>query len=259
MQRTLQRPQGVVGVDGCRAGWFAVRLSGQGEYAVAKFASLGELVDSYDDGDLVLVDIPIGLPEDGSPRECDLRARKVLGARGGAVFPAPTRQAAEQARADREDYGAFCDEQCRYTGKRLSRQAFGIAPKIAEVDEVMRRRCDGGPRVREIHPEVCFWALNGKRPMQYSKKPRRGELERHGERERKDILRLLEPRTDRIVDEATQRFLRKDVAKDDILDALAAAVTGYHGYDALRTLPQNPVVDIKGLPMEMVYWLPPQA
>ena len=144
MQPTLQKPQGVVGVDGCKAGWFAVRLSGQSEYAVAKFSSFGELVDSYDDGDLVLVDIPIGLPEDSSPRKCDLQARDVLGVRASSVFRAPTRQAAEQARADREDYRGFCRVQCLYTGKKLSKQSFAIAPKIAEVDEVMRRRRDGG-------------------------------------------------------------------------------------------------------------------
>ena len=54
-------------------------------------------------------------------------------------------------------------------------------------------------------------------------------------------------------------FPRNRVAKDDILDALAAAVTGWlagSGRGKLATLPSEPPKDAKGLPMEMVYWQP---
>ena len=52
--------------------------------------------------------------------------------------------------------------------------------------------------------------------------------------------------------EHAHAYPRKIVARDDILDALVAAVTGMN---ELRTVPGNPEVDSCGLPMEMVYSL----
>ncbi len=46
--------------------------------------------------------------------------------------------------------------------------------------------------------------------------------------------------------------------EDDILDALAAAVTGLIGGTKLKTLPASPERDAQGLPMEMVYFVPGQ-
>jgi len=42
----------------------------------------------------------------------------------------------------------------------------------------------------------------------------------------------------------------------DLLDALAAAVTGLIGRKKLQTLPPSPERDPYGLPMEMVYFSP---
>ena len=86
-----------VGVDGCPAGWFSVGFERNGGYEVNVFASFGELLDHYSDAGLVLVDIPIGLPEGPERRECDSLARKLLGRRGSSVFPSPTRQTVEHA------------------------------------------------------------------------------------------------------------------------------------------------------------------
>ena len=123
-------------------------------------------------------------------------------------------------------------------------------PKITEVDRVMQAR---QPSVREVHPEICFWALNNRNPMRSGKK-KPGGIE-----ERLCVLEQVDPRARKIFDEGCTSFRRKDVAKDDILDALAAAVTAYRGWtDQLRALPENntPQKDGKGLPMEMVFWEP---
>ena len=48
----------------------------------------------------------------------------------------------------------------------------------------------------------------------------------------------------------------KDIARDDILDALVAAVVARHGHGKLQSVPNVPQKDPKGLPMEMVYYLP---
>lgn len=47
--------------------------------------------------------------------------------------------------------------------------------------------------------------------------------------------------------------ISRDVADDDILDAMAAAITASTDPAALRTLPEHPTMDSRGLPMEMVY------
>ena len=58
----------------------------------------------------------------------------------------------------------------------------------------------------------------------------------------------------RYISEACRRFVGGGVAKDDILDALVAAVTARCGHDRLQTIPNCPPKDCKGLPMEMVYY-----
>ena len=49
-----------------------------------------------------------------------------------------------------------------------------------------------------------------------------------------------------------RQYARKDVAEDDILDALVAAVTASRKEEGLLTIPDNPEFDSEGLPMEMV-------
>lgn len=46
--------------------------------------------------------------------------------------------------------------------------------------------------------------------------------------------------------------LKKDLQDDDILDALVGAVTACR-YPIIHTLPEGPLVDDQGLPMEMVF------
>lgn len=75
-----------------------------------------------------------------------------------------------------------------------------------------------------------------------------------GIRERIEVLKRCERRTEIICDSACKYLWKQQVAGDDILDALAAAVTAKLGWpDNLRTLPEKPPKDRKGLRMEMVY------
>ena len=238
-----------VGVDGCRGGWFSVGIDRTGAFEVKVLGSFRQLLDYYGDAKLILVDIPIGLPESEGGRDCDRAARSMLGRpRGSSVFPTPTRQTVQQALRAPKDYGAALRKERDVAGKGISRQAFAIAPKIAEVDELMADRGDGAvPVVREVHPELLVWALDDEKPMAFSKKGRKG---------RDDRLRVLqrhEPRSPKILDEASSKFRRKVVAKDDIIDALAAAVVARLHHARLRTVPECPPRDAKALPMEIVY------
>ena len=198
----------------------------------------------------MLVDIPIGLPQGEEGRDCDPEARQLLGRpRGSSVFPTPTRPTVRQAAKSPGDYNCAAMTEHRFAERCISRQAFAIAPKIAEVDTVLRDRgASATPPVREVHPEVCFWALNEGQPMRSRKKTRQGRCDRLR------VLQEIKPYTQEIYDSAIDEYLRKEVARDDILDALAAAVTAKLGWpDNLRTLPECPPSDCKGLPMEMVY------
>ena len=244
-----------VGVDGCKGGWFSVGL-GHDSFETKVFCTFRELLDYYGDANLILVDIPIGLPEGKGGRDCDREARQKLGRpRASSVFPTPTRQTVKQAsRASKDHRAAVCTEQ-EVAGKGIGIQTFNIAPKIAEVNEAMRTRgANAEPVVREVHPELLFWALNGEKPMRYPKKGKRGkEKQAPGQAERLCVLLRTEPRAREIYDEASSKFRRKVVARDDILDALAAAVVAYHYQDRIETLPECPAKDAKGLLMEIVY------
>ena len=49
-------------------------------------------------------------------------------------------------------------------------QAWGIVPKVIEVDEALRADAALRAVTREVHPELCFAAMNGGRPMAHSRR-----------------------------------------------------------------------------------------
>jgi predicted RNase H-like nuclease len=152
------------------------------------------------------IDIPIGLLN--GPRACDRAARKLLGQpRGSSVFPAPCRSALQA-----ETHAEASAVNRQKTGRGLSQQAFGIAKKIKQVDDAITS--ERQQWAFEVHPEVCFWALNGQHPMTHNKKTKEGVTER---------LALLSPVFPEIHHHLADRPAQ--VGKDDLLDAAAAAWT----------------------------------
>ena len=142
----------VMGIDGCRAGWVAMSqdlitdlVSWQLLNRIDGLASLLPVPS------VVALDIPIGLPERGV-RACDVAARRLLGhPRGSSVFPAPIRPI-----LDTGSYAEACEIRFAVEGKKMSRQAWGIVPKIREVDGFLRGNPAFQPTVHEAHPEVSF-------------------------------------------------------------------------------------------------------
>jgi len=232
-----------VGVDGCKAGWFAVMLTADGDWGVEVFADVLGLWRKYSSASVILIDIPIGLRERGhEERKCDKKARELLGPpRASSVFPAPCRSAIH-ARSYRE----AGDINERMTGRRLSLQTWSIVPKIREVDELLFKDEAARSRVREIHPEICFRAFAG-HSMEHSKKRAEGRLERTR------VLQSIYAGTPGILEHARSAYRRKEVATDDILDALLAAVTAMLGGQRLVSIPEAPEFDARGVRMEMVY------
>jgi predicted RNase H-like nuclease len=240
----------LVGVDGCPAGWVAVRRVGADlDWHVRE--SFGDVLAATDP-DRLLLDMPVGLPA-GERRRCDELARELLGDRAATVFYTPCR-----AVLDAESHAEASDRNRDATGAGLSIQAWNLVPKIREVDAVVRARpelvgVDGGaepPRrrvadavVRESHPELCFRALNGGSPVAASK------ATDEGRRRRLDLLDAALPGGRATYETVVAETYRKDVARDDVVDALGllAAATG-----PLRSLPETPPLDAAGVPMEIV-------
>lgn len=232
-----------IGIDGCKAGWFYIGLDGNGGWKSGVVDTIFELSDYITTSELTLIDIPIGLREqEKCERLCDKAARKVLGKRRSSVFPAPSRPAINCATYEE---GSRVNSQC--TERKLSKQSWAISTKIKEVDEFLREAdTNVRKKVREIHPEVCFWALNNCTEMAHSKKKLAGF------NERLVILSKWCGLTGEVVNGALKKYPRKKVAKDDIVDGLVGAVTATFS-GRLRTLPEEPEVDATGLSMEIVY------
>lgn len=237
-----------LGVDGSPDGWIAVAYT-DGEFAGAGFyPTLSELWADHDDAERIFVDVPIGLRTDSAePRACDTAARGRLSPeRHHSVFPTPIRAAAHE-----ESYEAAKATQEAHTDGSLNRQSWGIAPKIAEADDLLRESASARGRIRECHPEVCFWAFAGQ-PMTYSKtgQPRRAYWER--------VTTLRECESD-VYDHiwsAAEEISGTEASTDDLVDAFAVALTARGSETELQTLPEDPERDDAGLPMEMVYRRP---
>jgi predicted RNase H-like nuclease len=227
----VERALLVLGADGCKGGgWTVGIIDGEGElswHAARHTAALLELADEHD-ADAVALDVPIGLPALGGRRACDDLTRARLGARRSSVFAAPPR----------EVLGCATYAQARPLAASLSAQAFGLVPRIREVDEVLRPQ---GPevhrRVVECHPELAFAAMAAGRPLA-AKKTAAGALQR---------IALLE--------EALDAALPTDVpgpaALDDALDAAACALVALRWARGEAEV-LGDEVDALGTPMRIV-------
>lgn len=232
-----------VGVDGCKAGWLAVTRNGvRLEHRL--FATFAEVANEFREAERVLIDIPIGLPWSEVPiRPCDRLARRLLGRpRSSSVFAVPCREALA---------ATSFDEARRlnraHIGRSVGVQTWGISPKIAEVDSFLLAESHCRVSIREVHPEVCFWALGGRRPMTHSK------TTVNGREERLRLLRSYEPLVPAFLNNVLSTNSRKDVQADDVLDAAVAFITSEAREGELASLAGEPSFDSTGLPMEIVY------
>jgi predicted RNase H-like nuclease len=230
----------ICGADGCKGGWIVINKdldSGLLSWRSCKTAH--ELVYFEHKPQMIAIDIPIGLPGRG-PRACDLEARQLLGpGRASSVFPAPIRPILAAT-----NYPEACEIRFQIEQKRISKQTWAIMPKIRDVDAVLRQDSELRTRVREVHPEVCFYFLAGRRLLQHNKKHKLGREERHT---------LLEPIFGHWLQAALAERHQLASAEDDVLDAFVALWTAERIImDISQTIPSEPAIDSFGLRMEMV-------
>jgi predicted RNase H-like nuclease len=176
------------GVDGCTGGWIAVRRSGGLPTEARVFKRFADILAWLPEDALIAVDMPIGLPEKGTPggRAAERAARPLLTKRRNSIFAMPSR-AAIYAETGPFAKGAYLPAHARASAEArqtstpssgVSIQAFGIFPKIREIDALLRAAPALQGRVFESHPEIAFLTLNGGREMRWKKSSREGEEER---------------------------------------------------------------------------------
>ena len=160
----------VLGVDGWRGRWVGARLDGR----TVTLLALDDVaaVLAVPDVEVITIDMPIGLSEDGV-RACDVAATQRLKGHGaaGSVFPTPVR--AVLAAADYADARAI--SRARTTPPRApSAQAFQLVKAIRALDDAL-----GDPpldHVVEVHPELSFRALDP--TVRHRKGTARGTVQR---------------------------------------------------------------------------------
>lgn len=238
-----------VGVDWAGNGWVCATKDEEG-WSAELYPSMLSVWRHHHDAESILVDIPIGLPATGR-RSCDEAARAVLGrGRQGSVFWTPCRAAVYT-----QEYEAAKAENRDRTGNSISSQAWGIIPRIQEVDEFLQEIEPARGVVRESHPEVCFAKLRGGKGLSDSKTTDAGIdarldiLDEYGE-----VSTVYHQLVDEHIDDVPP-FARRIGTnnRDDLLDAMALAITGVVGGDDLSMLPDDPPTDETGLRMEIVY------
>jgi len=233
-----------IGIDACSKGWFAVFIDCQDDWKIDIYRTISDFGKAFQKAAVIFIDIPIGLPDTGR-RCCDLQTRQILKRRGSSVFAVPCREVLAA-----KTYRSAVRINQQVLGVGISIQTWNISLKINEVDRWLRHKKPARQQMRESHPELCFWAMAGGRPMAYSKKSPQGFEERWA------ILKKIYPRSEKMVELALDRFKRKDLARDDILDATVLAVSAKYSAESIKTVPADPPRDNKGLPMEIVYSMP---
>lgn len=212
----------IAGVDGCREGWVAAfrDLDEPGAVRVRVARRFAEVVDAPERPLAVAADVPIGLPERiaGPGRGPEQAVRPQLGPLKSAVFSIPSRAAVHA------EPGPYPDEGARLAAFRracavaratsdppraFSIQAFGILPKVREVDALLLARPELRGRVFEAHPELAFRMLSGS-PLATTKRSPEGEAARR---------RIL--RGAGIPEAALALAPPRGAKPDDLLDALA--------------------------------------
>jgi len=230
-----------IGIDGCKGGWFYIGLDDDGVWSLGILPEISQVSQFISQSQLILIDIPIGLrTSENEQRLCDIEARAILKKRRSSVFPAPSRFA-----LDGPDYKESSQINEIQTGRKLSRQSWGITDKIKQVD-IFLHNYPTDRKVREFHPEVAFWALNNRLAMQNYKKTDQGYFERLA------LLSKFYRQIGNAVTDAQRSYSRSELARDDLLDAMVGAVTARF-YLSLGTLPAIPEIDSTGLAMEIVY------
>lgn len=194
----------VLGIDGWKGKWVAVILVDGVLDEVLVYESLNELSESEVDVKVIGLDMPLGLTN-SPPRKADQLARQVLGPRRSSVFDPPPRFCLASKWSNYQEVNAAAQERC---GRGVSAQGFALMNLIREAESTAK----SDDRFYEVHPEVSFHLMNGRKPLDFSKKTWNGQCQR----------RELLVENEIILPNSLPGQLGK-IPPDDLLDAAAVA------------------------------------
>ncbi len=243
----MTRGPRVAGVDGCPGGWVVVTtgVSRPSAATVTVIPSLDPLIPAPAEADprdeperieVIAIDMPIGLPAQGQ-RACDRQARARLGPRRSSVFPTPVRAVLGSV-----SYAEALARSRAVDGRGLSKQAYFLLPKIAELDARLGGTPD--PRVVECHPESVFVTLAGA-PLTTTKRTAAGREVRAA---------LLRPHFADLDQHLTDPDApwRHQARPDDVLDAFAAAEAARRHRRGRALVLGDGAIDERGRPMQII-------
>ena len=234
------------GVDGCPGGWICA-VGNEYDLQFVTISHISELFQCFNGINTVLIDIPIGLTADGNIRDIEQLARSELKPkRHASVFTPPVRAVLHS-----DNYVEACRLNQAETGKKISKQAWNILPKIREVDEFLTSNNDLRDIVREAHPEICFKYLNMQSVPRYSKHHVRGL----GLFERRNILKKCIENYASIWDKDFPVETALNISSHDQLDATCLFITACLGAKlGFERLDASPKKDTYGLEMNMYFF-----
>jgi predicted RNase H-like nuclease len=119
--------------------------------------------------------------------------------------------------------------------------------KIKQVGNYFHEHPEIRTIIKETHPEVGFFMLNAGQPVLSKKKDSLG-LE-----ERLELLKSTLEFAETVYQEAITRFKRKQLAKDDIVDALMCLAISMASEASRKTIPEIPEYDDSGIEMAIHY------
>jgi predicted RNase H-like nuclease len=237
----------VAGADGFRDGWFVVLLRpADGTVRRRRIPSMQAMTELPEAPVFIGIDMVIGLPDraERGGRRCDRAARSLLGhPRSSSVFSPPAHAA----------LGAETYDEARrlHTGTAddppgITIQAFHLLPKMREVaDAVPPAEQD---RIREVHPELAFYEMNGESPVNESK---------HDEAGRTIRQQLLVRHGFPDVGDALREHAKGAVGVDDVLDAHAVCWSARRMLEGTARRVPEPLTDAdvnsRGRRME-IWW-----
>jgi len=231
-----------VGSVAREGGWLAVAYTADGFDHAGVFDSVGELWTRYEEStERIAVDVPIGLESSTAPRPNEQRLRGLLGDRAEAVALAPVREATRKRR-----YRTAARVHERKTGLDLPQRSFEATPVIAAVDEFLDAIDEARPVFLEAHPELCYLSFAGE-SMDDSPDVAAGYAERM--RALAEFDRDAPP----TVQSVAESTAGERIPIPAVLDAVALGLTVRPGSGQLRSLPEEPSRDERGLPMQYIY------
>jgi predicted RNase H-like nuclease len=236
----MKNHDSVIGIDGCKYGWVSFQITTKSAIKISLHNSINSLFPKLNNIERIFIDVPIGLARN-SARICDIEAKNILGKKGASLFQIPVREAVYA-----DNYKSGCEINYEICGKKFSKQAWNILPKVIEVDQFLKKNKLFVSRLYESHPELCFYHLNNNLSIFENKKTTEGQLKRI------TLIKNYLPGFEKELEKFLEITKRKDVAADDVIDAAVLAIAASN-FNRLRRVPKEPVYDKFNLPMNIYY------